>query len=69
MQESKAPYVVERLNESGELWVPVARCRSLRYAAMVADAGLRRHVGCSYRAVSLMTGTETALATTTAEAA
>ena len=44
-----ARYSVERRRAEGEEWSPVSSCNSMIYARIVADAGLRRHIGVCYR--------------------
>jgi hypothetical protein len=56
MSASSAAYLIERQGADGEEWRPVTHCCSLDYARMVADFGLRRHIGVVYRAMHLQSG-------------
>ena len=40
-----ARYSVQRQRAEGEEWSPVSSCNSMIYARIVANAGLRRHIG------------------------
>jgi hypothetical protein len=56
-----ARYSVERQRAEGEEWSPVSSCNSMVYARIVADAGLRRHIGVCYRLIDNRSGALTTL--------
>jgi hypothetical protein len=56
-----ARYSVERQRSEGEEWSPVSACNSVVYARIVADAGLRRHIGVGYRLIDNCSGAITTL--------
>jgi hypothetical protein len=56
-----ARYSVQRRSAEGEEWRPVSSCNSMSYARIVANVGLRRHIGVCYRLIDNRTGTGTAL--------
>lgn len=56
-----ARYSVERQRAEGEEWLPVSSCNSMAYARIVADAGLRRHIGVCYRLIDNRSGALTTL--------
>jgi hypothetical protein len=56
-----ARYSVERQRAEGEEWSAVSACNSMIYARIVANAGLRRHIGVCYRLVDNRSGAITTL--------
>jgi len=46
-----ARYSVQRQKAEGGAWSPVTCCNSMVYARILADAGLRRHIGVRYRLI------------------
>ena len=54
-----ARYLVEKQGTEGEEWRPVTSCNSMVYARIVANAGVRHHVGVGYRLVDNRTGATT----------
>jgi hypothetical protein len=56
-----ARYSVQRQRGEGEAWSPVSSCNSLVYARILANAGLRRHIGVCYRLIDNRSGAATVL--------
>ena len=56
-----ARYSVERQRGEGEEWSPVSSCNSMIYARIIADAGLRHHIGVYYRLIDNRSRTTTLL--------
>jgi len=56
-----AKYSVERQRAEGAEWSLVSSCNSMIYARIVAGAGLRRHIGVSYRLIDKRSGAITTL--------
>ena len=56
-----ARYSVQRQRAEGEEWSPVSSCNSMIYARIVANAGLRRHIGVCYRLIDNRSGAITTL--------
>lgn len=54
-------YSVQRQRAEGEEWSPVSSCNSLVYARILANAGLRRHIGVCYRLIDKRSGATTVL--------
>ena len=59
-----ARYSVQRQRAEGEEWSPVSSCNSMIYARIVANAGLRRHIGVCYRLSDNRSGSITTLLAT-----
>ena len=62
--DTAARYSVQRQRAEGEEWSPVSFCNSMAYARILADAGLRRHIGVQYRLIDNRSGSITTLLAT-----
>ncbi len=54
-------YAVQRQEGQGEEWRPASSCNSMAFARIVANTGLRRHIGVCYRLIDNKTGATTVL--------